>query len=259
MFESFKNVENADKDLVESRKIGEEKILPYSFNEKEKVYKRMFEIIDRFHNKNVKAIFLTWTSATLFGWTLKEAWKKAFPGENIPDFYFINPKPWRYKEDHEGHEKELEKLRKIGEKELERIKKTLEIIFEKDKDAKIGVFDEAFNGGQEDSHFWKSADLAEGLVRKEMNEIGVKDIDGKRVILDGLGVKERSNPYDVFGSFSDEVNKKEARKFATGIKYDKNINVSALTEKNAIEVFKKIGEEIGEKMHKELEDKTKKH
>lgn len=40
-------------------------------------------------------VFLTETSSILYGYPIKEAWKKAYPGEKIPKFYRIDSYPFR--------------------------------------------------------------------------------------------------------------------------------------------------------------------
>ena len=52
------------------------------------------ENIKGLHNSyHPEAIFMTQTSATLYGWAIKEAWKEAWPDEKIPKIFTINVRP----------------------------------------------------------------------------------------------------------------------------------------------------------------------
>lgn len=51
---------------------------------------RLVEMHDKYHPQ---AIFVTQTSATLYGWTIKELWKKVWPNEKVPKIFTINIKP----------------------------------------------------------------------------------------------------------------------------------------------------------------------
>ena len=253
MFESFnKNISEEDFHSTELKKKDVENALPYAFYNEERIYENMSSILNHFHKEGVKAIFLTWTSASLFGWTLKEAWKKVFPKEKIPDFYFVNPKPKKSLGYIESNDKER-KERAIGQNEREekRIKEILEEIFKKNKEVKIGIFDEAYAEKGENSVFTRSIYSAKDLIEKEMQEIGIKDTK-KRVVLDGLGVMDRSQPYVLFEPSTPEVKKSAARKRA---KY-RTEDYPVIMGKEAIEAFEKIGREIGEKIYKERFEKT---
>jgi len=48
-------------------------------------------IVKQWHSKKPDYIFLTETAGTVYGYPLKEAWKKAYPNEKIPTFYRIDP------------------------------------------------------------------------------------------------------------------------------------------------------------------------
>ncbi len=62
-----------------------------SYEKKEEVKKWIKMIVGEWHEK-VKPdfIFLNDTSATIYGYPIKEAWKIAYPKEKIPTFYRIN-------------------------------------------------------------------------------------------------------------------------------------------------------------------------
>lgn len=49
-------------------------------------------LIQDMHAKNPKYILLNDTSATAWGLVLKEAWKQAYPSEEIPKFYRVDPR-----------------------------------------------------------------------------------------------------------------------------------------------------------------------
>lgn len=54
--------------------------------------KGVMNLIQDMHAKNLKYILLNNTSATAWGLVLKEAWKQAYPSEEIPKFYRVDPK-----------------------------------------------------------------------------------------------------------------------------------------------------------------------
>ncbi len=61
-------------------------------NEKFKI--TIQEKIETLHNKyNPQVIFLTMSSSILFGWVIREAWKVAWPNEDVPIFFTIDPHP----------------------------------------------------------------------------------------------------------------------------------------------------------------------
>ena len=77
-------------------------------------------IRDLHDNFKPDAVFMTQTSATLFGWTIKEAWKKAWPDERPPKILTIDP--------HflvSPNEKDFEKYRGRFEQVVERTRKKL--------------------------------------------------------------------------------------------------------------------------------------
>ncbi len=60
--------------------------------------KFMRERLKQMHDKyHPQAIFVTQTSATLYGWTIKELWKKAWPNEKVPKVFTIDVRPIIYR------------------------------------------------------------------------------------------------------------------------------------------------------------------
>ena len=89
----------------------------------EKIKERFKEMISQWHDEiKPEYIFLNETSATPFGYLFKEAWKAAYPKDNLPKFYRIDPASLGV-EDKQGDLKYLSK----------RVK---------NKDANIVIFDE---------------------------------------------------------------------------------------------------------------------
>jgi hypothetical protein len=95
------------------------------------------EVVKRWHSKDPDYVFLTETSGPLYGYVLKDTWKKAYPNEKPPEFFRINPDSLWYRT---GENKKLEDSEMIAEEEKyfkKRIKK---------KDPNIIVFDEGSKG-----------------------------------------------------------------------------------------------------------------
>jgi len=62
-----------------------------SYDDKEYVKEWIRAIVGEWHERvNPDFIFLNDTSATIYGYPIKEAWKKAYPNEKTPTFYRIN-------------------------------------------------------------------------------------------------------------------------------------------------------------------------
>jgi hypothetical protein len=94
--------------------------------------------IKELHDKyKPEAIFMTQTSATLAGWAIKEAWKKAWPEEKVPKIFTINTRGVcedsnQFSKDNPNYEQIMElekKLRKGVEQErserIESLKKEI--------------------------------------------------------------------------------------------------------------------------------------
>lgn len=99
------------------------------------------------HRYNPKYVFLTETNAIPDGYILKAAWKEAYPGEEVPKFYRIDPRALRaiMQVSKEGQIPEIEA------KDVEILRRNVESFFKariKDKQARILVYDEYSEGGQ---------------------------------------------------------------------------------------------------------------
>ena len=57
------------------------------------IREQLREMHDEFHPE---AIFMTQTSSTLYGWTIKEMWKKAWPDEKVPKIFTVDIRPIIY-------------------------------------------------------------------------------------------------------------------------------------------------------------------
>ena len=100
------------------------------------------------HEYRPKYIFLTDTSAIPFGYELKASWKYAYPGEEAPQFYRVDPKALRYmmyvsKKFEEGDETKKEEALKFRKEIADFFGKRI-----KNQKDKILVYDEHSEVGQ---------------------------------------------------------------------------------------------------------------
>ncbi|MBU3913683.1 MAG: hypothetical protein KKE50_06340 [Nanoarchaeota archaeon] len=100
-------------------------------------------IVNQWHDEvHPDYVFLTETAGTLYGWTLKEAWKSAYGRKDTPQFYRIDPKALRY--DFKTNEKRAK--REAKSYFSRRIKK---------KNPKIIIFDEGCVLNESDENVMK--------------------------------------------------------------------------------------------------------
>lgn len=245
MFESFKKAISPEKQFSEDLKKNDvENSLPFAFENKEVMVNKILSLVERFHTNNVKVIFLTWSASSLYGYMLKEIWKTAYPDEEIPKFYFVNPKPSKHLEfvKIEDRERRSELMKKIND-ERERLEEVIEIIKKENKKTNIAIFDESYTIGNPSSpfRFGKSVNIAKEMLIDGFKALGLRDIE-KRLYMDGLGIDTRSYPYLLFRPVTEEVGiSKDRKRFRPE-------DAPVIMGQEAIDVFKKIGREIGEKL-----------
>lgn len=150
---------------------------PISENqERERVEKEIREwakkTIQEWHDKvNPDYVFVTETAGIPYGYVLKEGWKNAYPDEEAPDFYRIDPKA--IPPDESNEEKINEGLKKYFTK---RIKKD---------NANIIVFDEGLNKPLQ-QHYAEGKDVLEdwsgGSLKSAAGDInyGIRDYSSKK-------------------------------------------------------------------------------
>ncbi|MEK7653593.1 MAG: hypothetical protein AAB358_03890 [Patescibacteria group bacterium] len=88
--ENMKNIESSNSNELPQGEHDKENESAYE-NSVEHVDKRLKKLIEELHDRyHPEAIFMTQTSATLLGWSIKEAWKNAWPNEKVPIILTIN-------------------------------------------------------------------------------------------------------------------------------------------------------------------------
>ena len=102
----------------------------------EKTKKWAQYLVKQWHSKDPDYIFLTESSAVLYGYPLKEAWKKAYPNEKPPAFYRMDPGALS----HRSGKNRKSKLSGENTEESEYFRKRI-----KKKNPNIIVYDEGSN------------------------------------------------------------------------------------------------------------------
>jgi hypothetical protein len=228
-------------------------------NAHEEVINKIISVLKKIHNHHPEAIFLTQTSATGYGFVIKEAWKKAYSNEKVPKILTIDVKELkdlsrRYNEiydfppdgnDLEGWEKQRKKLK--GAKDLyeqkrdklaERVKQKL---VEYNINSIIPIIDEFSIYLPRFPH---TLPLAKEVIKTALEHKGY----------DSKSAREKVIDYNLDLDYTHEkgIWKREGNKvrMAQGTK--------EITEtKQRIAEYKTIGKEIGDKLHVELEKNKK--
>ena len=111
-----------------------EKILEHRKDYVKKIRKGMKEMIQEWHDLiKPKYVILTETAGTPFGYVFKEMWRTAYPDEELPRFYRIDP---RFIESYVSWREKSETLSDYIDKRIE------------DKDANLIFFDESIATGK---------------------------------------------------------------------------------------------------------------
>lgn len=233
--------------------------------------------VQEWHDKvNPDYIFVTETAGVPYGYVLKKTWENAYPDEECPDFYRIDPGATRERTD-DWVEKDERKDKGIKKYFQKRIKKD---------NAKIIVFDEGGGDFIENSFSRAGSigrtaieirDAYRDFIDKKEGEIwiahGAPEKSGEEFI---LGMIKSGNPGEpdyreifkrptskLFGSRSSYRGESEDEKLIndSNRKKGEHTLVGGIVKhpgqrKRAIEFVKqlrKIGKEAGEELHIELE------
>ena len=180
----------------------------------EKTKKWTKDIVKQWHSKDPDYVFLTETAGTLYGYTLKEAWEKAYPNEKPPAFYRIESSqtthPYRRKLDLEGKPRDL---KTFEEKDKEYFQKRI-----KKENPKIIVFDESRPNVKErlndfsryDGESYKNAaERASRFIHRFLKD---KDVGGE-IYTSRQGINEiYKHAQDEKSSFSRKPTSKSSRR-----------------------------------------------
>ena len=116
---------------------------------------KLEEAISNMHKEHPDAIFLTQTSSVPFGWAIKEAWKKAYPGEKIPVMLTIDVGQLKYGSKEVYRQMNVYKAQEMLYKdpEFDREVKSIEEKIKQYHIKKAVVFDESYDpsGGTAES------------------------------------------------------------------------------------------------------------
>ncbi len=249
-------------DRDEEAKLAEQANEKVQQQMKQKEAGKLEEAIESMHKEHPDAILLTQTSAVPFGWAIREAWKKAYPGETVPKMLTIDVGQLKYSKlqvDLSLNESEFWRTRELLSKdpEFHREVRYLEDKIQRYSIKKFVVFDESTRmTGQTDyrrQHPMATLFLVEQVVAKAHEDLkgsfesgriyGVEDWDRGRYLLD-----EKPVPPYAKATF---IDKREDYRHA---KLPKEWNPKI---KRTIEDMKEVGRKIGEDIHRKRDARKK--
>lgn len=243
------------------------------------------EVIKDLHDKyKPRAIFMTQTSSTLYGWAIKEAWKEAYPNEKTPTILTINTAPIQASYVHledKQFKKEEEKLAKqrVDEAlpEFKDIKDEVEKKLKRHNiNGNIAIIDE-YRGtyetvGYDSRDHTKKQQIYEpkegkkyarnsvslGLAKKVI-EVAKTDLDIKgKVVVAGLDYDRASgSPWTRYESGGRYVNGERQERLPHGQYKRKTESDYREYSKHRIKEFKERGREIGRELKREREQKKR--
>ena len=236
----------------------------------QKLIPELKERIKYWHDSGVDSVFLAETSATPFGFILKQAWKEAYPEEKVPKFYRIDPRAtstigmrYKYASDQRKHG------RIISDYFAKRV----------NKDSKVVIFDPDSVAGRQVRHIKMNLEESgvngENIIRdygwfvldsskKDLNPYGEQNLSAvfnphklKFIWKDtSYESEERDNPIDKsIPSFSAEEIRLRGKVSRTVSGGNENAKYAAKT-RDYIHDLKLIGKEAGDQLKTELHRKS---
>ena len=209
--------------------INKERVLEYL--KSKDVAEKILEI----HNYHPEIIFVTQSSATLFGWLIKEAWRNAWPDEQTPPIVTIDVRPIkRWKDGYLDAEKILSErgysIKTPQEYQEQLINKTEEILRVHRLEKSLAIVEEGILDGN-------TAETSKMILEKASKNLNVNpDIN---IVNLEINSRARKGPFQKYYDFH-KVNKRAA--------YEGNLALNRSEKeiaKQRIDVFKYCGKQIG--------------
>lgn len=222
------------------------------------------QLVKDMHSKDPKYIFLTDTSATPWGYFIKEAWKEAYPEEKVPIFYRINPTSLKEPPVQMSKEK-IKKFQKYLKKKKIKPEDNI-IIFDEFyfSGRSMNAIKDAFENPsrQFGEHCFKNIAYIEGNVGQLKKEGGKLLLSHEKKKGYGIGnlfaLQKNFGRYNTWGGKKVKEDDKILIEFTVTDK-DKDIKTKKFTAdikhkkgKEYLEIIKEIksmGKEVGEEIH----------